>query len=257
MSESKCRWVASDQARVLSGRHDDGCEDESCRGCLPCPMDHCRVCGVEHANTCPGCLAEVRENFGEILELCEALPEDAVTRGVNADALALIGPTADPEAWGHVSASMASGRLPNDWRLIAKDKPADDELHPLWVFGSWAMVYRDAFEHDEPIGRATIETEAGYLTRNLTYMGDFEHVPFEDFAKQIRDCVGHLKAVRHDQDHGERANVACFDCGGDLERKLGAAGFDDLWTCRGRGCGRRYTIAEYNFALRAALEESA
>jgi hypothetical protein len=211
-------------------------------------------------------LAEVRENLAEIQVLYDSLPYDAETIGVNGEAAALLGPAADPEAWGHVTASMATGRIPADWRLLPKDQPKkadgkpqplDDERHPLWVFGTWAMVYRDAFEHDEPISRATVASEAGYLARNLTYMGDFEWVPFEDFADALRGCVGHLKAVRHDQDHGVRANIPCFDCGADLERRLGLKGFDDAWTCRGRGCGRRYTIAEYNFALRAALEESA
>lgn len=206
-------------------------------------------------------MAETRAALNEILEIHAELPHDAEQRGVNGEAAVLIGPTADPEAWGHVTASIATGRLPRDWRLLPEDGGfegeggADHELHPLWVLGWWAMVYRDAFEHDEPLNRATVETEAGYLARNLTYMGTFEYVPFEDFAKALRDCVNHLKAVRHDQDRGERANVDCFDCGGDLERKVTEQGFDDRWSCR--DCHRRYTIAEYNFALRAKLEESA
>jgi hypothetical protein len=254
-----CRFVASDHPRVLPQRHQDECADDECAGCLPCPLDHCRVCGVEHDRACGGCLNEARDNLDEIQELYDDLPWDAITRGVNGEAAALLGPAADPEAWGHVTASMATGRIPADWRLLPGDKPelTDDERHPLWVFGTWAMVYRDAFDHDEPVSRATVASEAGYLARNLTYMGDFEWVPFEDFARDLRGCVGHLKAVRHDQDHGVRANIPCFDCGADLERRLGLKGFDDAWTCRGRGCGRRYTIAEYNFALRAALEESA
>jgi hypothetical protein len=259
--------VASDHPRILPDRHQDECGDEACGGCLACPSPHCRVCGVEHSvGACAECVGEVRDDLAEILEMYAELPTEAETRGVNGEAAALLGPSADPEAWGHVSASIASGRIAADWRLLPKDqpkradgtpKPLDDERHPLWVFGTWAMVYREAFDHDEPLSRATVDSEGGYLARNLSYMGNFEYVPFEEFARDLRICSGHLKAVRHDRDNGERANVSCFDCNGDLERMLGPKGFDDQWTCRSRGCRRKYTIAEYNFALRAKLEESA
>ena len=81
----------------------------------------------------------------------------------------------------------------------------------------------------------------------------FEEAPFEDFARDVRRCRSHLENVLHDENQGDRANVGCFDCGGDLERRLTAGGFEDHWTCR--RCRRRYTYAEYNFALRAALEQ--
>jgi hypothetical protein len=75
VEESHCRYMASDQPRVLPGRHRDDCEVETCAGCLPCPMDHCRVCGVEHSvGACAGCVGEVRENLGELVRMCAALP---------------------------------------------------------------------------------------------------------------------------------------------------------------------------------------
>jgi hypothetical protein len=203
-----------------------------------------------HADgACAECLAAARADLREIGRLCDALPEEVEHRGVNGEALMLLGPVADPEAWGHVEASVAAGRLPRDWQ-----DHATSELHPLFVLGTWDMVYREAFDHDEA-GALTLAGAVDYLDRNLTYAGGYPHVPFEDFARDLRRCVGHLEAVLHDQERGVRANVPCFECGSDLERRLGKAGFDDHWTCRNTRCERRtYTIAEFNFALRAALE---
>lgn len=176
-----------------------------------------------------------------------SLAEEVEHRGINGEAMVLLGPAVDPEQLGHVQASIAAGRLPADYL-----DHADHELHPLFVLGTWDMTYRDALDHDEG-DTVTIASAIDYLDRQLTYAAGFEHVPFEDMAADLTACQRHLMAVLHDQEHGIRANVPCFDCGAELVRRLGRDGFEDHWTCRG-ACGRQYTIAEYNFALRASLE---
>lgn len=251
---SDCRWVASDQPRVLPGRHSEDCADRhgddehGCRGCLPCTEAHCRVCGRAHADgTCAECMADVRANLHEIARRCDALPDEVEHRGVNGEAMMLLGPAADPEARGHLEASVAAGRVPADYL-----EHANHEQHPMYVLLTWQMVWRDALDHDEA-GDAELATAVDYLDRTLTYMAGFEHVPFEDFGRDLRQCLTHIEAVLHDQSNGDRANVGCFECGGDLERRLTKAdGFEDWWTCQ--RCRRRYTQAEYNFALRASLE---
>lgn len=263
MTDHRCRFVATDQPRVLRDRHLDECAEDGCGGCLPCPDPHCVICTVNHSlGACPACVGEVRDELAEIARMCSDLPTEASHRGVNSEAMNLLGPAADSEARQHWEASVLAGRIVPvdcDAHDLADVKrwleTADDARHPLLVLNRWAVVYRDAFEHDEPLSRVEIPTEADYLSRNLTYMATYLDVPFADFASDLRSCLAHIKVVLHDQDYGERANVACFDCDSDLERKLGDGGFDDAWTCR--GCRRRYTIAEYNFALRARLEESA
>ena len=117
------------------------------------------------------------------------------------------------------------------------------------------MVYVDALEHETDDSPVTISEAVDYLDRQLTYAGGYPHVPFEDFAKDLRRCRTHIESVLHDQRQGDRANVGCFECKGDLERRIGKEGFEDFWTCS--KCHRRYTQAEYNFALRAAIEGDA
>jgi hypothetical protein len=239
-----CKYAGSDSPRIVTGRHDYGCEDETCAGCQPCTEYHCRVCGVAHdEHTCAGCLAEVRENLADITRMCDALPSEAVARGVEGEAFVLLGPVANPEARGHLEASVAAGRVPADYlgELVG-------ENDPLWMAETWAMVYRDAFDHDEPVSAVDLAAELGYLARNLTYAATWPHVPFEDFAKAVRRCVGAMESVLHDSDRGERTNIDCLDCGSPLERKLGPKGFDDLATCL--GCKRRFTGPEYLLAVK-------
>lgn len=249
MTTTECRWAGSDRPRITKGRHDDNCPGEPCAGCQPCTEPHCRLCGNTHADgTCPECLASTRADLHEIARDCDSLPSEVAHRGINGEAMVLLGPAADPEARGHLEASVLAGRVPSDYLDVA-----DGELHPLFILGTWDSVWRDALEHEEPTERLTLAASVDYLDRQMTYMSGFEHVAFEDFAKDLRKCRTHLASVLHDQERGVRANVPCFDCGSPLERQLGKAGFDDHWTCRGY-CRRRYTIAEYNFALRASLE---
>lgn len=247
-----CRYTSKQTPRTLPNHHADDCDTDTCVGCLPCPNAHCRVCGnTHHDGTCPECLAVVRQNLHQIARRCGALPGEVENRGINGEAMMLLGPSVDPEQLGHVQASIAAGRISADYL-----ERADHDLHPLLVLGTWDMVWRDALEHDEPAETVTISLATDYLDRQLSYMAGYPHVPFEDFASAVHDSLRHLESVLHDQSQGDRANVGCFDCGGDLERRLTARdGFEDWWTCR--GCRRRYTQAEYNFALRAKLEQAA
>lgn len=250
MSESRCRWVASDQPRVLAGRHEDGCEDQECRGCLACPMDHCRVCGIEHAEgACPGCVGEVRVNIAEIVQLCSGVPKEAEHKGVESEAMILLGPTADPEAWGHVTASIAAGRIPTDWRLLPDDwtTTATDENHPLLVLGDWEMIYRDA------LGHATIECQsivlaAGYLNRHLTEAAAEQWVAFEAFAKAVDKSRAFVEGLLHDGEQIDQG-APCLTCGQRLERIWGATSKDDMWRCQ--RCREDHSDTRYALAMKA------
>lgn len=264
-----CLWNGANAPRVIKGRHDEDCADrETCRGCQSCTEAHCRCCGHRHADqTCAECSGQAREDLATIGLLTRKLTGEAIDKGVRSEAFALMSPAADPEAWGHMTTSLHVGRLPVGYLVCDRcDAPwpcakhADGELHPDFVCGTWEFVWRDALDHetDAPFDLAE---SIRYLDQQLTYMSTFEDAPFEDFAADLRRCRAHLEAVLHDQNHGDRANVGCFGtpekgaCGGALERKLAADGFEDVWTCR--RCRQTYTQAEYNFALRAKLEDEA
>ena len=220
-----CRYVARDQPRILVGRHNEGCPGDECAGCQPCTETHCRVCKVaHHEHACPDCLDETRESLSEIQRLVESLALEAVVKGVDSEAMNLNGPAADWEALGHVTASVAAGRLPVDWI-----ETADHELHPLIVLGGWESVYREAFEHDDTDVQ-TVVGAAGYLDRNLGYASTWPHVPFEDFARDLRRCRSHLERVLHDGEQRD-TGAPCMDCRIPLVREWGRLPTTDGWRC--------------------------
>lgn len=239
--EPRCRWNGSDQPRILPGRHDDDCRGD-CTGCQPCERSHCGVCTYEHAaGVCAECMALTREALRDIARMCNALPTEVAHRGVEGEAMVLLGPAADPEEWGHVTASYRSGRLPEGWIEAAhgKDCPllaneacagcAGGELHPLFVLGTWDMLWRDVLEHEES-GRLTIASATAYLDMQMTYMSSNEDVPFEDFARDLRGCRAHLESVLHDGEQIDQG-APCMDCRVPLVREWGKLATADGWRC--------------------------
>ena len=237
-----CKWNGPTQPRTLPGRHGYDCNSETCPGCLACTEPHCRICGVEHKRgTCAECLAAARAGLHGIARMVDALPEEVEHRGINGEAMMLLGPSADPEARGHLEASVLAGRVSADYLDVA-----DGELHPLFVLGTWDAVWRDALEHDEPTERLTIPAAVDYLDRQMTYMAGHEHVPFEDFARDLRRCAVHLERVLHDGEQRD-TGAPCMDCQVPLERVWGMSLDGDGWRCP--RCRRVSTDAQYRFAV--------
>jgi len=239
-----CHYVASIQPRAITGRHLTDCTDDECRGCQPCTLPHCRVCGVIHADhTCAGCLDETREALAEVVRLNDDLPTEAEVKGVEGEAMMLVGPIANPEAW------RQRGRYGHHFDLEARL----GENHPLWVLGTWELLYREAFGHDAS-AVVSIATASGYLERSLTYLATFPDIPFEDLARDIRSCRRHLEAVLHDGDQVDRG-APCMTCRIPLERVWGDDDRADGWRCP--KCKRSSNDAQYRLAVAEVHRETA
>jgi hypothetical protein len=194
-------------------------------------------------------MAETREALHDIARMCDALPEEVESRGVEGEAMFLLGPACDPEARGHLEASVLAGRVTDDYL-----ENADGELHPLFVLGSWDAVWRDALEHDEPTERLTITTAVDYLDRTMGYMSGYEHVPFEDYAKDLRQCRTHMESVLHDGEQVDRG-APCMTCSVPLERVWGDDKRADGWKCP--RCHQTSTEDQYRFAVAHLHREEA
>ena len=263
MTIPKCAWIASDKPRGVVGEHYDDCAGDGCRGCWPCLHGHCSACRIRHTDnahpvTCPKCVGDVREDLDQIAELAARMLGEAIHKGVDSEAAMLAGPSANAVDWQRRQRLIVNAALTADEdsdeakRLRAWISDCRDEAHPLWILGTWSEAWRDHL--DQPDDRTiTIERAYAYLSEHLTRMAQVDEPDFGQFVTEVRGCRSHMQAVIHDENQGDRANVGCFDCGDTLERRLTTAGFEDHWTCR--RCRRRYTYAEYNFALRAALEQ--
>lgn len=249
-----CKWNGLARARVLPGRHEPDCTGgEQCRGCQPCEESHCCVCSRNHADvTCPECLASSRDDLHVIAQLCDALPAETIHRGVNSEAAMLWGPTADPEAWRNRAMSAMVGRLDKrdaHGEVIVVNsgylEDCRDEKHPLFVLGTWEQVWRDHLDQPTDLA-ATLPRLVAYLDRQLHVMAQAEEPPFDDFARDLRQCRAHLEDVLHDQQAEDKTRVPCLDCGTLLVKVYGKDHDDDRHVC-GR-CRRRYTEGEFALA---------
>lgn len=210
---SGCRWAGSEQPRMLR-THVRDCEAAGCGGCQPCPERHCAICGHEHVTAdgrgddqvCAACIGEVRNDLRDIVNLTARLLPEAVHRGVNSEAASLAGPTQDTsetiEAYRWREMSAMWGRIP--------ELDGDDQ-HPGWVLGSWEVVVRDHLSQPSE-ARITIPSARDYLDGHLTRLAHDPAWCFEELARDVRRCRGHLEDVLHDSRKGQQG-APCPMCG--------------------------------------------
>ena len=247
---SNCKWAGRGEPRILPGRHDEDCADaDECPGCAPCVEPHCCVCRRAHAAvTCAECVAATRDDLRTIATLCDALPKEAEHRGVNGEAMMLVGPTADPEAWRNRAMSAMRGRVD-----AAYLEDCRDEQHPLWVLGTWEQLWRDHLDQPTDLA-ATLPRLVAYLDAKLHVMAEVEEVPFEDLARDLRGCRGHLEDVLRDGDQRD-TGAPCMTCDVPLELTYGDDEKGDTWHCP--RCRQTSSRAQYLFAVRQHFLENA
>lgn len=235
---------------MLSGWHLDPCECDGETGCLPCERPHCLVCGRVHPPmlVCAACVGAVRDDLTAIGALCGSLPQEAVERGVDSEAMMLAGPAADPEAWRNTAVAAMVGRLPDAYLTDAQD-----ELHPLWVLGTWEQIWRDYLRHDteQPM---TLPTAISYLDMQLGYMAEQPDPAFEEFARDLRGCRSHLEDVLRDGVREDRG-APCVQCGVRMTRLVTAYGAQDVYRCK--PCRREVTADQYHYAVGVAYRAHA
>lgn len=213
-----CRWTGRETPRAIKDRHKDECQNDECKGCLPCPETHCVVCGIEHVDqqTCPGCIATTREDIAEIVRMDGKLEEHAISGGNDGrleaardipggEAMVMHGPGAQHGEIGrgeHMTTLMLLVSWEDDWRSI-KHQPAEE--------------------------KATVSGAAAYLDEHLTWAAQ-NHPAFDAVAEELRGHRAHLEDVLHD---GERPDLGapCVLCGRPLERIWAELARNDRWWC--------------------------
>ncbi len=190
----------------------------------------------------------VRADLQAIGELCGALPAEAALRGVRSEAMMLLGPAADPEAWQHTMLSAIFGRVPDAYLNDDRDEP-----HPLWVLGSWEQMWRDFLRHDTeaPI---TVDGAVRYLTLQVDYMVDQPEPSFGEFVQEVHRCRWHLEDVLHAGIRDEYG-APCLQCGTRMVRIVTDKGAEDIYRCR--PCRRLMTADQYQYAVGVAYRAHA
>lgn len=261
-----CRFVASDQPRMMR-THLRDCNASGCQGCEPCPERHCGICGREHVTleqrgtdqTCASCIGDVRSDLAQIEVDAAVMLAEAMHRGVNSEAANLAGPAPDTcegiEAYRHRAMSAFWGRI-----VIEEG----DDQHPLWVLGTWEMLVREhlAQPSEEQI---TITGARKYLDGHLSRLAHDPGFAFEELARDVRRCRGHLEDVRHDSRRAQqgapcpmcgraRLELRHADCDHDEGCPLDEDGVSvcadlDRWTCP--RCAAAYTEHDYRTKVNA------
>lgn len=250
--EYQCRWAGSESPRLLRSHLTD-CEGD-CKGCAPCPERHCQVCGKEHVTvdargddeTCASCIGDTREGLDKIGTMSARMLGEAIMRGINSEAAMLAGPAADAEAWGYRRMSAIAGRVDDAFLEDCRD-----ELHPLWVLGTWEMLVREHFKQptDE---RVTVSEARRYLNDHLTRLAHDADFDFAELSKDVLRCVGHLEDVLAE---GEREvyGAPCIKCEKPLLRD--DQGEDESWWCE--RCKRRSNADQYRLAVAVTYRANA
>lgn len=238
-----CRFVSTSEPRQLRNRHLPDCENTTCRGCQPCPENHCSQCRHAHIptsqKTCGLCIHGVRDNLKAVTRLSEKLLDEAMNKGVNSEAAALAGPAIKTlegiEAFEYRRMSFLMGRIP---------QLEQDDRHPLWILGSWEMIIRQHLSQEaKPGQRVTLLDARDYIDTQLHVLAHDPHFPFDELMQDLWRCARHLENVLRDGVREERTQVPCLDCGRRLERRYAAAVANDHHICP--RCERTYDPKEF------------
>lgn len=193
----------------------------------------------------------------DIVSLYAALPDEAVARSAEAtdfpggDALNMLGPAANLEAWQHRYEAAEQRGFAGEADDYASAQ-VDSEEHPLLVLATWEDLVRE--ERDQPTSkRATVEGAAKYLRDSITWMfgadeyGDMNFLGVDALLAELRKVRSRLEGILHD---GIRAEYGapCLYCRKPLERlQDDRHGLTDHYRCR--GCGRSYPKDHYDYAV--------
>lgn len=244
-----CIWKGREEPRALKGRHENHCADGECRGCQPCALTHCVVCGITHIDqqTCPSCVGEARANLLTLRGLWAALPLQAMTGGnygkleaardiPGGEAMVAIAPGSDGRAvaWAKERGDDVSHR---------GDERKGDIATPLVMLVTWEEDWRGIRNHrtDQP---ATFDAAVTYLDEHLHWAAQ-HHDAFDAFDAELRQQVAHLEDILHAGDRPD-TGAPCFTCNTHMEKRWGdrAQGESgDRWVCP--RCGRKEDLAEY------------
>jgi hypothetical protein len=120
-----------------------------------------------------------------------------------------------------------------------------------WWEQDWRQRRGDAPSDGRPrSARAEVRDAVRYLEVHSRWAAT-SHPGFDQYAADLRRLHRRLEAATGRLAPRHVAEAECFDCGGDLERKLTEHGYADQWTCA--RCGRVYAWERYLLALRMHL----
>lgn len=173
------------------------------------------------------------------------------------DALVMLGPVANLEAWNYQQLSEMMGRTHRYG--ISSDDLDSDPAPPLLVLAGWADVVAEE-RGETRRKRATIKREVDYLRHALDWITgvNADEEPYfmaaDELDRDLRNLVRRLESVLKDGIAVDRG-VPCMRCGKALVKVWGGSEEHDRWHCA--QCDEWSTSDQYNLAVKAAHRANA
>jgi len=202
----------------------------------------------------------IAQDLSAIEDMFMRLADEAVHRAGDpsmpgGQAMVLLGPGADLEAFGYAQMSELMGRTDG----VTEVALGGDIEPPLSFLASWCDVLRDHRGQEPSQRRATIGREVAYLRKSLDWMlgadddGTLWFEPVIDFEDGLRKVRKAMEAVLRDGEQVDRG-ASCLQCDEPLVREWadgdGKTEWDDCWVCLTRDCPETsYTYAQYLKAM--------
>lgn len=244
-----CRW-SGDVETWVTPEHVRDCDSNSCRGCKPCPKDHCAMRGScpNHVQpdagvrTCPQCVGGFRADVTEVETLAalvgaELAYLDTVEHNVTGpeapiwthrdvvEIANLAGPVVDPSQFDTRRVWTRVRDETRGWCAYPRDEDLygrPDDRHPAAVLGRWEYLFRRHYGHAEPrqetavwprartTAHSTVSSAADYLRALLDGPMPHEDV-FEQVCREVAACRTHLEDALSDSRKPE-TGAPCPTC---------------------------------------------
>lgn len=273
---ARCEWRSTDEPVDVSAGCPCACH---VGGAFPPPCDVEGGCGLTHSQvlspdaqlalhalesdhplcivcfrslrdaerqTCERCIESAQSTLSSIRTLYDWLPSllQSVTSGVHngghrsedgrplpgGDALALLGP--------------GSQGLQEDGQTTKDDDPVSVAFELHWWERDWRETRNEPLDDVQPRSSAKVAREAiGYLERHTRWAANSHHA-FDDYLRDLRALHGRLLMATGQVRQPTKLNLDCFQCGGQLVRKIGPDGLE-VQTVTCRACGTTYDPTQF------------
>lgn len=204
------------RAEVMQAIH-----DRTTKVLFPLPIDRTRKPNIHPKSTPrwnPGNVAaQIGSDLTAIEDMFSALQEEAENRHSDrempgGDALVMLGPGADVEAFGYVQISALVGRIPEE-DVVLPDR--HDIEPPLSFLASWEDIIRE--EREQPVWlNATIKRSAGYIRESIDWMlsldenGEARFLAVDDLANGLAIVRRRMEDILRDGTRAEFTRVKCI-----------------------------------------------
>lgn len=193
-----------------------------------------------------------------IVSMYSRLHDEATHQRVNeaglyipgGDALNMLGPAANLEAWQHRYETLEDAGFGPHQDYVYDQIDVDD--HPLLVLAGWEDVIRDHRNQPSDL-KATVNRAADYIRGQLDWLiGYSDHdtpnfLPIDALVADLRRVRARLERLLHDGEQVDRG-VPCMKCGEDLVKVWGVNEDTDRWHCK--ACHEWSTPEQYHQAVK-------